>query len=80
MPTYEYRCDDGHEFVAEQGIKDDRLDACQFSIQINHDECEGLEGYGKPGNFMKCGAPVIRLISKSTFVLKGSGWTPKGDS
>jgi predicted nucleic acid-binding Zn ribbon protein len=80
MPTYEYRCDVGHEFEAVQGIKDDRLDACEFVICINGKELEGKEGYGKEGKFMKCGAPVIRLIAGCTFVLKGSGWTPKGGS
>lgn len=28
MPTYEYRCENGHEFEAFQKMSDDALDAC----------------------------------------------------
>jgi len=78
MPTYLYECDEGHTFEVEQSIKDDSLESCQFNICINLDELEGVEGYGKKGKFKKCGEPCRRLIAGCSFVLKGSGWTPKG--
>ncbi|MDP9188144.1 MAG: zinc ribbon domain-containing protein [Actinomycetota bacterium] len=28
MPTYEYRCEQGHHFEAVQSMSDDHLDAC----------------------------------------------------
>jgi putative FmdB family regulatory protein len=65
MPTYVYKCDDGHEFEAVQGIKDDVLTECTV------EECaaDGMH---------ECGEPCKRLIAGCTFVLKGSGWTGKG--
>jgi len=55
MPTYEYRCDNGHEFEVYQNINDSPLTRCT-----------------------RCGENAKRQISKTSFVLKGGGWTPKG--
>jgi putative FmdB family regulatory protein len=64
MPTYLYRCEEGHEFEVQQKIKDEPLKTC--------DECKGVEDY-RP-----CGAKLKRLINnEGGFVLKGGGWTPK---
>jgi predicted nucleic acid-binding Zn ribbon protein len=78
MPKYEYLCEKGHEVVVEQRITEDALTECQFLITLNEDEMLGLDGYGVPIYQAKCGAPCRRLISKTSFVLKGTGWTPKG--
>jgi putative FmdB family regulatory protein len=66
VPTYEYRCDKGHEFSVEQGIKEDAKTKCIHQV--------GATDAG----VMYCNAPVQRLISRSSFILKGGGWTPKG--
>ena len=65
MPTYLYKCDDGHEFETVQGIKDDVLTECIV------EDC-GAEGVAE------CGEPCHRLIAGCSFVLKGTGWTNKG--
>lgn len=53
MPTYEYQCEDGHEWETVQGIKDEPVAVCAL-----------------------CGKPAKRLISRTSFQLKGGGWTP----
>ena len=57
MPTYEYQCTAGHEFTAEQSIKDEPLKRCP-----------------------ECKRKVKRLISNTSFHLKGSGWFKDGYS
>ena len=64
MPTYDYKCDEGHEVVVQQSIKEDALTRCIWS----HDEDESPLG---------CGAPCQRLISKASFKFKGGSPTPK---
>jgi predicted nucleic acid-binding Zn ribbon protein len=71
MPMYEYRCDQGHEFSVEQGIKDDALTECTRYVQRDPGNTCAISTY-------ECKAPVQRLISQSSFILKGGGWTPKG--
>ena len=69
MPTYEYRCEKGHRFEREQRITDSPLTVCP--VQHN------------PGNtcaISLCSAPCKRLISRSSFILKGSGWAGDGYS
>jgi len=57
MTVYEYRCKEGHEFEAEQSIKDVPVKKCNI-----------------------CGKPCKRLISATSFHLKGSGWYRDGYS
>jgi predicted nucleic acid-binding Zn ribbon protein len=64
---YEYLCEQGHEVVVEQRITEDALTECTMGVC----HCDEKE------NPTPCGAPTRRLISKSSFVLKGTGWTPK---
>jgi putative FmdB family regulatory protein len=71
MPTYEYRCDEGHEFEAVQSIKDDALTECTRYIQRDPGNTCSISTY-------RCNAPVTRLIAGCSFVLKGDGWTNKG--
>lgn len=66
MPTYEYKCDSGHEFEVQQNIKEKAIIVCP-KTGVDHN-----------GEEVVCCSPCRRLISKSSFVLKGSGWTPKG--
>lgn len=62
MPTYEYRCERGHEFSWEQPIKEAALTECKVS---RLDDALGWD---------HCDAPVKRLISRTSFTLKGGGW------
>jgi len=66
MPTYEYVCESGHEFEIKQSIKDGALS-----------ECPRL-GKDHEGNEVLCCSPCKRLISPTSFVLKGSGWAKDG--
>ena len=67
MPTYEYRCERGHEFEREQGINDKPYLTCQVTWP--------------PPTRRLCGAKVERLISiKGSFSLKGKGWSKDGYS
>jgi predicted nucleic acid-binding Zn ribbon protein len=66
MPTYEYRCDAGHEFEEEQSIHDKPIKICPMIIPFSGPD------------FEKCEAPVKRLISKTSFILKGGGWFKDG--
>ena len=77
-PFYEYLCDKGHEFMEEQPITDDSLAWCTFKVTVNAKEMEGKEGYGKPILMRVCNAPCRRQRSKSSFVLKGGGWSGDG--
>ena len=78
MPFYEYICDEGHEFEVEQRITEDALTECAFMVTVNAKEMEGKEGYGVPIIQRVCGAPCRRQLSKSSFVLKGGGWSGDG--
>lgn len=79
MPTYEYRCSEGHEFEKQQSIKDEPLKECEVLFELTIPAFTNPDGsmslITKPGH--KCTAPVERLISKTSFVLKGGGWTGK---
>ena len=55
MPLYEYVCNEGHEFSAQQSIQDEPIKKCP-----------------------KCRRVCKRLISASSFILKGSGWAKDG--
>ena len=73
MPYYEYLCDKGHEFEVEQGIKDDALTECAELVPIPNIQLSMSRPTHDP-----CGASCQRLISKTSFILKGAGWTGKG--
>lgn len=68
MPTYDYVCEDGHEFTAEQSITDEPLTKC------TEEDCAADGVY-------ECEATCKRVISKGTgFTLKGKGWGKDGYS
>ncbi len=67
MPYYEYLCDDGHEFEVEQRITADALTECIWWGE--GDDTDPLAA---------CGAPCRRQLSKSSFTLKGGGWSGDG--
>jgi len=69
MPWYEYICDEGHEFEVEQRITEDALDVCGVITSEGDDG-----GYGQ----VWCGAPCRRQLCKSSFALKGGGWSGDG--
>jgi predicted nucleic acid-binding Zn ribbon protein len=73
MPTYTYRCEDGHEFEREQRITDPPLEFCPH-LDFNN------RGHERGGP-TDCGALCKRLIPESTtFALKGKGWYKDGYS
>ena len=66
MPTYTYRCAEGHEFEVEQKVTDKPVKSCHIREVWF-------------GESSACGLPVKRLIPKGTgVVLKGSGWARDG--
>ncbi len=72
MPTYVYECDRGHEFEIEQSITDEPLTTCEEYVEAHSSD---VGAWGGP-----CGAPCNRLISQTSFILKGSGWANSGYS
>ena len=63
MPVYDYQCTEcERELEITHGIKDDA---------VEHQKHIKRGGNGEP-----CDGKLKRLISGSTFHLKGSGWTP----
>lgn len=62
MPSYLYSCDKHKEFEVQQSIKDEALKECPFCKQ------EGV----------KNALPPKRLISLSSFILKGGSWAKEG--
>jgi predicted nucleic acid-binding Zn ribbon protein len=70
MPTYEYMCEKGHEFEAEQSIKDDPLTECNRWVQRDPGNTCAISTY-------ECKAACVRLISNTSFKFKGGAPTPK---
>lgn len=64
MPTYEYECEAGHLFEVEQSIKDAPLKECPM--------------WHNPLEPRMCKKKCKRLISATSFVLKGDGWAKDG--
>jgi len=67
MPTYTYKCTKGHEFEIVEKITDSPLTACLMEEEYNPSEYTSL-----------CMAKVERLITRTSFVLKGKGWAKDG--
>lgn len=68
MPTYEYECEKGHTFEREQSIHDAPLKVCPIEHNPGANHCA----------ISICSAPVKRLISTTSFILKGGGWFRDG--
>ncbi len=66
MPTYPYRCDYCGEFEVDQRITDEPLERCPNLIG--------------PHLRKRCKEPVVRMIAKTSFRLKGGGWSGSGYS
>ncbi len=66
MPFYEYLCESGHEFEVEQRITEDPLTECT-KLGTDHN-----------GEEVQCCSPCRRQLSKSSFTLKGGGWSGDG--
>ena len=67
MPTYSYKCEEGHEFEVWQKITEEPLAECPHWINES-DEFEPRQ----------CKAKVSRQINFQGGIIKlGSGWTPK---
>lgn len=65
-PTYEYGCDNGHEFEEVQSVHDAPLTVCPIVIPFSGPD------------FEKCEASVKRLLCPTAFILKGGGWFRDG--
>ena len=67
MPIYEYKCQKcGHQFETMQRITDDPLTECtQETGKKKKSECKG---------------ELKKLISQTSFSLKGGGWYKDGYS
>ena len=75
MPTYLYECGGGHEFEWQQKITDEPLLFCPMVI-LNPRTMPGYpSGYVE---HVQCGKPVKKLIAKTSFILKGDGWSKDG--
>jgi len=67
MPIYEYKCKEcGHVFDKLMKHKDP-IPPCPASVEANNETI--LES---------CGGETERLISKTSFILKGKGWAKDG--
>ena len=66
MPVYEYLCKSGHEFEVEQSIKADLVTKCP-QLGIDHN-----------GKKVQCCSPCRVQLCKSSFSLKGGGWSKDG--
>lgn len=67
--TYEYECEDGHEFEAVQSIVDEPLTECIVPVP------DGLPENGP----RPCEAPCKRMIrTPRVFCCKGYGWAKDG--
>ncbi len=67
MPTYDYECEEcGVQFDVRQSIKDDAYEYIEHIIEIPDGD-----------DVRRCNGKVNRIITKCSFSLKGSGWTPK---
>ncbi len=67
MPRYDYECDEGHVFEATQKITDEPLTNCTQRFQVDAITWR-----------VPCWAPVRKLVSKFSFILKGGGWSNSG--
>ena len=66
MPFYAYLCESGHKTEVEQRITEDALTACTQTMTDQN------------GDKLPCCSPCRRQLSKSSFVLKGGGWSGDG--
>jgi predicted nucleic acid-binding Zn ribbon protein len=66
MPYYEYLCDKGHEVEVQQKITDEPIKTCHKQV--------GATDAG----IQRCNAPCKRQLCKSSFALKGGGWSGDG--
>lgn len=69
-PIYEYICDAGHKFEEQQSIKDKPLKSCPVMV-------ESREEFLGP---LPCDEKCKRVISGTSFHLKGNGWYKDGYS
>jgi predicted nucleic acid-binding Zn ribbon protein len=66
MPWYEYLCESGHETAVQQKITAEPLTECL------------KPGVDQDGKEVQCCSPCKRQLCKSSFSLKGGGWSGDG--
>jgi len=80
MPIYEYRCTRcGHEFELQVSLSDPPEPPVRcpkrYERTVPVNEITG-EPIGDPAP--PCAGECVRLISRTSFILKGSGWAKDG--
>lgn len=76
MPIYEYKClDCGHQFEQRTKIYNPDPPTCPHVPSFSE---EGVEALSPEGLEVLCGGKVRKLISRTSFVLKGGGWYKDG--
>ena len=74
MPIYEYACEKcGNRLEVMQRITEDALTECSAENCVNEDN-------DKEGEKVACGGKLKKLISQTSFSLKGGGWYKDGYS
>jgi len=78
MPTYDFKCRVcGYEFEKTQGMNDPNPTCPKgvYGLKAKTEDPreKALESFDTP-----CGGPTDKLITHSSFVLKGGGWASDG--
>ena len=76
MPTYTFKClKCKHEFDKFQGMTEPNPTCPRMVYGLQSDDPQGklLEPFDFP-----CGSPTEKLITGSSFILKGDGWASDG--
>ena len=75
MPIYEYACEKcGKPLEVMQRITEDPLTECTVEISVESDAKD------KKCEKVACGGKLKKLISQTSFSLKGGGWYKDGYS
>lgn len=72
MPSYIYECPLGHQLAVNHSIHETPDYYCDRVFNNPANES------GAKVNGLKCGEKMKRIISASSFILKGSGWARDG--
>jgi putative FmdB family regulatory protein len=72
MPRYDFKCQKcGYEFEKEQGMNDPNPPCPKFRERLR--DMDTMKEFDDT-----CGGETEKLITRSSFVLKGDGWASDG--
>jgi putative FmdB family regulatory protein len=86
MPTYQYRCENGHEFTELQTIREEPTTRCKVRRRVvikeavefaDPPDCFDTVEYRIDGDGAPCDAPCHRVICAPNFSFKGGAPTKK---